>query len=43
MTNSIANSMRAFSGIIASMMNDSSPDDAIIIATNAPKLSILWV
>ena len=42
-TKRIANRIRACSGIIASMMNDSSPEDATIIATSAPKLSILCV
>ena len=35
--------MSAWSGIIASITNASSPDDAIIIATSAPKLNILCV
>ena len=35
--------MSACSGIIASMMKASSPDDAIIMAIKAPKLNILWV
>lgn len=42
-TNRTANSTRACSGIIASITKDSSPEDAIIMATRAPKLNILWV
>ena len=42
-TNRIANRIIAFSGNIASMTKASSPDEAIIIATRAPKLNSLWV
>ena len=42
-TNSTAKMIRACSGIIASMTKASSPDEAIIIATRAPKLNILCV
>jgi hypothetical protein len=42
-TNSTAKIISAWSGIMASMIKASSPDEAIIIATSAPKLNILWV
>ena len=42
-TNNIAKIRSAFSGIIASMMKASSPEEAIIMAMRAPKLNILWV
>ena len=42
-TNNIANTISAWSGIMASITNASSPEDAIIMATSAPKLNILWV
>ena len=43
MTKRTANMLSALSGTIASMTNASSPDDAIIMATSAPKLNILCV
>ena len=42
-TKRTANSMSACSGIMASMTKDSSPEEAIIMATRAPKLNILCV
>ena len=41
MTNMTANMTSACSGIMASMMKASSPEEAIIMATRAPKLNIL--
>ena len=43
MINSMIKSIMAVFGIIAIITNASSPDDAIIIATNEPKLNKLWV
>ena len=43
MTNRTANRIRACSGIIASIIKASSPEEAIIIATRAPKLNIRCV
>ena len=42
-TKRTAKIMSACSGIMASMTKDSSPEEAIIMATRAPKLNILWV
>ena len=41
-TNKTPISSKVCLGIMASMTKASSPDDAIIMATNAPKLSNLW-
>ena len=43
MTKSTAKRINACCGIIANMTNDSSPEEAIIMATRAPKLIILCV
>ncbi len=42
-TRSPAKIARAWSGIIASMIKASSPEEAIIMATRAPKLKRPWV